>query len=71
MDGRPPVLEAFFARQPIFDQRGNALAYELLYRASPEAVSAAGDPAQMAAKVTVDAMLGMNLATATDGLLAS
>jgi len=68
VDGAASVLEAFFARQPIFDNRGNALAYELLYRPSPDALSAVGDPAQMSAKVTVDAMLGMNLSAVTDGL---
>jgi EAL and modified HD-GYP domain-containing signal transduction protein len=63
-----PVVETFFARQPIFDRGGQAFAYELLYRGTPDAVAALGiHPSQMATQVTVDAMLGTNLAAITDG----
>jgi EAL and modified HD-GYP domain-containing signal transduction protein len=61
------TIGAFFARQPIFDERGRARAYELLYRASPDAVAASGDPDHMAARVVVDAMLGSGLENVTDG----
>jgi c-di-GMP phosphodiesterase len=70
VDTSTPVVEAFFARQPIFDRRGKALAYELLYRPTPEALAAVGDSEKMAAQVTVDAMLGTNIDAVTDGLLA-
>jgi c-di-GMP-related signal transduction protein len=75
MNQRPPgfvntssdLLEAFFARQPIFDVKGKAIAYELLYRPTPGAVAATGD-IDMSAHVAVDSMLGMDLNTATEGL---
>lgn len=61
------ILEAFFARQPIFDANGKAMAYELLYRPTPGAIAATGT-VDMSAHVAVDSMLGMDLHAATDGL---
>lgn len=60
-------MDAYFARQPIFDRSGDPVAYELLYRASADAVSASGDTAMMSAQVLCDALLGMDLALVTDG----
>ena len=59
-------MDAFFARQPIFDLAGTPVAYELLYRANPDAMVATGDVAMMSAQVLCDAVLGMDLAVVTD-----
>ncbi len=60
-------MDAFFARQPIFDLTGQPVAYELLYRANPEATVATGDVGMMSAQVVCDAVLGMDMAVVTDG----
>jgi c-di-GMP phosphodiesterase len=70
VETRTPIIETFFARQPIFDRQGQPLAYELLYRPTPDAVAASGDPEHMAAQVAVDALLGTNIDAVTEGRLA-
>jgi len=67
VDPKPVEVDTFFARQPIFDQSKNAIAYELLYRAAPDAQQAMGDPGVMSAHVAVSAMLGMDMRTVTEG----
>ncbi|MGH7504159.1 MAG: EAL and HDOD domain-containing protein [Longimicrobiales bacterium] len=61
---RPDV---FFARQPIFDRRGEVAGYELLYRANEEIDFASGDRAWMSRRILVDAVLGIGLSDVTGG----
>jgi c-di-GMP phosphodiesterase len=63
-----PVNDIFVARQPIFDARRNVVAYELLYRSNGD-VDAAGDfdASTMSSAVLVNGVVGMGLASLTDG----
>ncbi len=60
--------DIFVARQPIFDARRNVVAYELLYRSNGE-VDTAGeyDASTMSSAVLVNGVVGMGLASLTDG----
>lgn len=60
-------MDAFFARQPIFDRAGEVAGYELLYRGSAETDSAAGDGASMSSRLLVSAVLGHGIDEVTGG----
>ena len=63
-------MNVFIARQPIFDRNLNVVAYELLYRASGQANSAAGmiDPNKASKEVLVNAFSVIGLEKITNGL---
>jgi EAL and modified HD-GYP domain-containing signal transduction protein len=63
------MRDLFVARQPIFDSRNDIAAYELLYRASADAMSAGGPVPEdrMAGSVIVDALLAIGLSKITEG----
>ena len=60
-------METFVARQPIFTQQKEVHAYELLFRSSLENVFGDIDGDQASAKVLVDGVMGMGMATLTGG----
>jgi EAL and modified HD-GYP domain-containing signal transduction protein len=64
-DREPP--DVFFARQPIFDRRGEVAGYELLYRATEQVEVADGDRTSMSSRLLVDAVLGIGLRDVTGG----
>jgi EAL and modified HD-GYP domain-containing signal transduction protein len=64
-DREPP--DVFFARQPIFDRRGEVAGYELLYRATALIDVADGDRTSMSSRLLVDAVLGIGLKDVTGG----
>jgi len=71
----PPatVQHVFIARQPIFDERGTRVAYELLYRATREASRAyLGDvsPSLMCGDTALHALLSIGLERLTSGTIA-
>ena len=61
-------MQVFVARQPIFDTRRRAVAYELLFRSSMENWFPAGIDGDMASsRVIGDALSTFNLHTLTGG----
>jgi c-di-GMP phosphodiesterase len=65
---RGAVVDAFIARQPIFDRRGELYAYELLYRANAVQNRAEGATAEtMASDVLSQAFLGVGVERLTGG----
>ncbi len=54
-------MQAFIARQPIFDQHQRVYAYELLFRSGPENACTCPDLDQAAAKVVMDSLLVFGL----------
>ena len=54
-------MQAFIARQPIFDQHQRVYAYELLFRSGPENACTSPDLDRAAAKVVMDSLLVFGL----------
>lgn len=64
----PTALDAYVARQPIYDVRNECVAYELLYRDSALSKSAGMQPANvMCNEMTLHAMLTIGLDRLTSG----
>lgn len=64
-------MEAYVARQPIFDTRHQVVGYELLHRSNGEAQAAGpGSLSSMSAQVMVEGVLGIGLEELTGGSLA-
>lgn len=66
------MRDLFIARQPIFNERHDIAAYELLYRGCAEACTAdaAAGPDHRSESVIVDALLALGLSRITEGRLA-
>lgn len=63
-------LDLYVARQPIFDLRGEAVAYELLYRRTGESLAADGESrGQMSLDVIIQTFLEIGLQRITQGKL--
>lgn len=63
-------MNLYVARQPIFDLRGHAVAYELLYRRSGESLAADGTSReQMSLDVIIQTFLEIGLERITEGKL--
>ena len=60
-------MEAFIARQPIFDQNENVFAYELLFRSGLESVFSHPDPNEASSKVITDSILVLGMEMLTGG----
>ncbi len=60
-------MDTFVARQPIFTQKEEVHAYELLFRSSLENSFGDVDGDQASAKVLVDGVLGLGMSTLTGG----
>ena len=60
-------MEAFIARQPIFDSQQKVFAYELLFRSGLDNMFKHPDPDQATAKVITDAFSLFNTSDLTDG----
>ncbi|NWF53875.1 MAG: HDOD domain-containing protein [Syntrophaceae bacterium] len=60
-------MDAFIARQPIFDSRQRVFGYELLFRSSLENVFRSSNPDQATSKVISDAFFLFNFSTLTEG----
>ena len=60
-------MEAYIARQPIFDADETVFAYELLFRSGLENAFSHDDPDEASAKVMADGSLLMGLETLTGG----
>ncbi len=60
-------MDIYVARQPIFDQKMNTFAYELLYRRSQNNVYEGTDGSQATAEVINNAFLSMNFEDLTGG----
>jgi c-di-GMP-related signal transduction protein len=60
-------LDAFIARQPIFDSRQRVFGYELLFRSSLENIFRHSNPDQATSKVISDAFFLFNFSTLTEG----
>lgn len=61
------VEQVHVARQPILDARHQVFGYELLHRASADAVRFSGDGQNASAQVVGDALLAIGFETLTDG----
>jgi EAL and modified HD-GYP domain-containing signal transduction protein len=68
----PTARHVFVARQPIFDDRNKRVAYELLYRAAPDATHAGGEvsAALMCGDTALHALLSIGLDRLTAGTTA-
>lgn len=60
-------MEAFIARQPIFDQNENVFAYELLFRSGLESMFSHPDPNEASSKVITDSVLVLGMEMLTGG----
>ena len=60
-------MEAFIARQPIFDSQKRVFAYELLFRSGLDNVFKHSDPDQATAKVITDAFSLFDTSALTEG----
>lgn len=62
-------VQLLVARQPIFDGAGDRAGYELLYRGTADATSAAGiDPEHMSAEVLANALAGLGVEAMAEGV---
>jgi c-di-GMP phosphodiesterase len=61
------VRRVYLARQPVFDIDNRVHAYEILFRSSADADSAAGETRTMGRRVMVDSLLGIGIADLTGG----
>ena len=60
-------MDAFIARQPVFDRRRRVHGYELLFRSSPINAAFGFDPNQASSKVIADSLSLPHLRSLTSG----
>jgi len=60
-------MEIFLARQPVFDRKLNAIAYELLFRGGQVQSAVIDDPAKASMQVLVNAFSEIGLEKITSG----